>query len=123
MALMTSSLSDRTAEVALKTVTRLLYLPRFAYEETKEKYRGRLVEIQKFPSGARRVSLDLSILTIGATLPRVLKRDGNRISVRGLDFFDGTCSFDIKGYPPQYRADDYTFPEGFRKLADAKGHV
>ena len=38
-------------EVALKTVVRLLYLPRFADEKTKEKYRGRLVEFKKFPSG------------------------------------------------------------------------
>jgi tRNA (Thr-GGU) A37 N-methylase len=56
-------------------------------------------------------------------LLRVLKRDGNRISVRGLDFFDGTPLLDIKGYRPQYRADDYTFPQWFRILADAKGHV
>lgn len=33
-------------EVALKTVIRLLYLPRFADEKTKEKYRGRLVEFK-----------------------------------------------------------------------------
>lgn len=33
-------------QVALKTVIRLLYLPRFADEKTKEKYRGRLVEFK-----------------------------------------------------------------------------
>ncbi len=60
---------------------------------------------------------------IGLTLARVIRRDGNRISVRGLDFFDGTPVLDIKGYRPQYRADDYALPEWFRNLADEKGHV
>jgi tRNA-Thr(GGU) m(6)t(6)A37 methyltransferase TsaA len=60
---------------------------------------------------------------IGLTLVRVLKREGNRFSVRGLDFFDGTPILDIKGYRPQYRADDYTVPEWHRQLADAKGRV
>lgn len=60
---------------------------------------------------------------IGLTLVRVNKREGNRISVKGLDFFDGTPILDIKGYRPQYRTDDYTLPEWFHKFADAKGHV
>ena len=60
---------------------------------------------------------------IGLTLVRVIRRDGNRISVQGLDFFDGTPILDIKGYRPQYRLDEYALPEWFRKLADEKGHV
>jgi len=60
---------------------------------------------------------------IGLTLVRVIKREGNRIFVQGLDFFDGTPILDIKGYRPQYRVDEYTLPEWFRKLADEKGHV
>lgn len=60
---------------------------------------------------------------IGLTLVRVLKREGNRIFVQGLDFFDGTPVLDLKGYRPQYRADDYVMPEWFRKLADEKGYV
>jgi tRNA-Thr(GGU) m(6)t(6)A37 methyltransferase TsaA len=60
---------------------------------------------------------------IGLTLVRVLKRQENRIFVQGLDFFDGTPILDIKGYRPQYRVEDYTLPEWFRKLADQKGHV
>jgi tRNA-Thr(GGU) m(6)t(6)A37 methyltransferase TsaA len=60
---------------------------------------------------------------IGLTLVRVVKRVGNRIFVQGLDFFDGTPILDIKGYRPQYRADEYTLPQWFRGLADAKGHV
>ena len=60
---------------------------------------------------------------IGLTLVRVIKREGNRISVQGLDCFDGTPLLDIKCYRPQYRVDEYTLPEWFRKLADEKGHV
>jgi tRNA-Thr(GGU) m(6)t(6)A37 methyltransferase TsaA len=60
---------------------------------------------------------------IGLTLVRVVKRDGNRILVQGLDFFDGTPVLDLKGYRPQYRTDDYTMPQWFRRLADEKGYV
>ena len=60
---------------------------------------------------------------IGLTLVHVIKRQGNRIFVQGLDFFDGTPIIDIKCYRPQYRVDEYTLPEWFQKLADATGHV
>ena len=60
---------------------------------------------------------------IGLTLVEVIKREGNRIFVRGLDFFDGTPILDVKGYRPQYRVDEYILPEWFQKLADKKGHV
>jgi len=60
---------------------------------------------------------------IGLTLVRLLRREGNRLFVQGLDFFDRTPVLDIKGYRPNYRADDFTLPEWFRKLADDKGHV
>lgn len=60
---------------------------------------------------------------IGLTLVRVLRRNGNRLFVKGLDFFDGTPILDIKGYSNQYRTDDFTLPEWFRKLADESGHV
>jgi tRNA-Thr(GGU) m(6)t(6)A37 methyltransferase TsaA len=60
---------------------------------------------------------------IGLTLVRVIAREGNRLLVKGLDFLDGTPILDIKGYRPQYRADDYTLPDWFHKLADEKGYV
>ncbi len=60
---------------------------------------------------------------IGLTLVRVIERQGNRIFVQGLDFFDATPILDIKCYRPQYRVDEYTLPEWFQKLADATGHV
>lgn len=60
---------------------------------------------------------------MGLILVRLIKREGNRIHVKGLDLFDGTPILDMKGYRPQYHTDDYTLPEWFRILADAKGHV
>jgi tRNA (Thr-GGU) A37 N-methylase len=60
---------------------------------------------------------------VGLTLVRFLRRENNRLIVSGLDIFDGTPILDIKGYQPQYRADDYTLPEWFRKLAGKSGHV
>lgn len=60
---------------------------------------------------------------IGLTLVRLTKREGNRLLVQGLDFFDGTPILDIKGYRPNYRAEEFTVPAWYRKLADDKGHV
>jgi tRNA (Thr-GGU) A37 N-methylase len=50
-------------------------------------------------------------------------RDANRLFVAGLDFFDGTPILDIKGYRPQYRTENYTLPDWFRKFADKSGNV
>jgi tRNA (adenine37-N6)-methyltransferase len=60
---------------------------------------------------------------IGLTLVQFIKRDGNRLQVKGLDFFDGTPILDIKGYRPQYRVDNYTLPEWFGNLAYTMGQV
>ena len=60
---------------------------------------------------------------IGITLVELIKREGNRLFVRGLDFFDRTPILDIKGYRPQYHTANYSLPEWFRKLADEKGYV
>lgn len=60
---------------------------------------------------------------IGLTLVRVIKREAARILVRGLDFFDDTPILDLKGYRSQYRVDEFTLPEWFRKIADDKGYV
>ena len=60
---------------------------------------------------------------IGLSLVRRIKRDGDRLFVQGLDFFDGTPILDIKGYRPQYRTDSYVMPDWFRTLADDKGYV
>ena len=60
---------------------------------------------------------------IGLTLVRFLRREANRLFVQGLDFFNETPILDIKGYCPQYRAENYTLPDWFRKYAGESGHV
>jgi tRNA-Thr(GGU) m(6)t(6)A37 methyltransferase TsaA len=60
---------------------------------------------------------------IGLTLVRFLRREKNRLFVQGLDFFNDTPILDIKGYRPQYCADNFTLPDWFRKFADQSGHI
>ena len=60
---------------------------------------------------------------IGMTLVRLLRREGRRLFVKGLDFFDGTPILDIKGYKPDYRTDEYTLPGWYLELMNQKGHI
>jgi tRNA-Thr(GGU) m(6)t(6)A37 methyltransferase TsaA len=60
---------------------------------------------------------------IGLTLVRLLKREGRRLLVKGLDAFDGTPILDLKGYRPDYRTDDYFIPDWHRRLMNEKGRV
>jgi tRNA-Thr(GGU) m(6)t(6)A37 methyltransferase TsaA len=60
---------------------------------------------------------------IGLTLVRLLERNGRFLRVSGLDFFDGTPIIDIKGYRPTYRVDDFTVPDWYENLQDARGHI
>lgn len=53
---------------------------------------------------------------IGLSLVPLLRREGNRLFVKGLDFFDGTPVLDIKPYGSNYRAESYAIPEWRRKL-------
>jgi tRNA-Thr(GGU) m(6)t(6)A37 methyltransferase TsaA len=59
---------------------------------------------------------------IGLTLVEALKRQGCRITVRGLDFFDGTPILDIKGYRVDYRTETYHVPEWYKQIIDERGH-
>ena len=60
---------------------------------------------------------------VGLTLVRLLRREGRRLFVKGLDAFDGTPILDIKGYRPDYRTDEYSIPDWHRRLMNEKGHV
>ena len=53
---------------------------------------------------------------IGLGLARLAKREGNKLLVTGLDYFDGTPVLDIKPYGPDRRVDDFTLPEWHLKL-------
>ncbi|MEM0384737.1 MAG: tRNA (N6-threonylcarbamoyladenosine(37)-N6)-methyltransferase TrmO [Candidatus Caldarchaeum sp.] len=51
---------------------------------------------------------------LGLTLVRLLRREGRILHVEGLDLFDGTPVVDIKPYRPDYRAENYLFPDWVR---------
>ena len=53
---------------------------------------------------------------IGLSLVRLVKIDGKKLIVRGLDCFDGTPVLDIKPYRPDYRAEDYELAHWYRTL-------
>ena len=53
---------------------------------------------------------------VGLSLAGLVKRDGNVLTVSGLDYFDGTPVLDIKPYNTNYRADVFTRPEWLTSL-------
>lgn len=60
---------------------------------------------------------------IGLTLVPLIKREGRRLFVTGLDHFDGTPVLDIKPYQPDYRIETYQLPDWYITLMDEAGHV
>ncbi len=60
---------------------------------------------------------------IGLTLVEFLGRDGTRLSVRGLDCFDGTPILDVKAYQADYRTMEFAVPPWYRALMDDSGHI
>ena len=55
---------------------------------------------------------------IALSLLRLVKREGRRLIVEGLDLFDGTPILDIKGYSAGYRAEKYSVPEWREKMME-----
>jgi tRNA-Thr(GGU) m(6)t(6)A37 methyltransferase TsaA len=60
---------------------------------------------------------------IGLTLVRLIKRQGAKLFVAGIDLFDGTPVVDIKPYQPDYQVNEYAMPEWYLKLMDKHKHV
>lgn len=60
---------------------------------------------------------------IGLTLVQLLGREGRRLFVRGLDYFDGTPILDIKAYQPDYETPQCSLPDWYRALMDGTGHI
>ena len=60
---------------------------------------------------------------IGLTLVSLVRREGRRLIVRGLDCFDGTPILDIKGYRAGYRPETYSVPDWHTKLMNKEGHI
>jgi tRNA (Thr-GGU) A37 N-methylase len=54
---------------------------------------------------------------IGIACPRLLRREGNRLVVSGLDAWDGTPIIDLKGYAPRDECrPDATVPDWLTAL-------
>ncbi len=60
---------------------------------------------------------------IGLSLVELVRREGRRIFVKGIDYFDGTPILDIKGYRAEYRTDVFGLPEWHLKLLEKVNHV
>jgi tRNA-Thr(GGU) m(6)t(6)A37 methyltransferase TsaA len=60
---------------------------------------------------------------VGLTLVRLLKRQGRRLFIAGIDLFEGTPVIDIKPYQPDYQLNEYTMPKWYLKLMDKHRHV
>jgi tRNA-Thr(GGU) m(6)t(6)A37 methyltransferase TsaA len=58
---------------------------------------------------------------IGLTLVKLVKIEGGKLVVRGLDFFDGTPVLDIKPYRGDYRAESYDLADWYSKLRSKAG--
>jgi tRNA (Thr-GGU) A37 N-methylase len=58
---------------------------------------------------------------IGLSLVKLLKIEGNKLFVRGLDMFDGTPILDIKPYRGDYRAEHYELADWYRKIRERVG--
>ena len=58
---------------------------------------------------------------IGLTLAKLVKIDGGKLVVRGLDFFDGTPVLDIKPYRGDYRAESYALAHWYSELRSRAG--
>jgi len=55
---------------------------------------------------------------IALTIVRLLRRDGSRLLVEGLDLFDGTPVLDIKPYTPGRAVARVSVPEWYSRLAE-----
>lgn len=60
---------------------------------------------------------------IGLTLVELLKVEGNVLTVRGLDAFDGTPVLDLKPFDPWDAAKDAKVPSWWLKLENEKTRV
>lgn len=61
--------------------------------------------------------------SIGITTVKLLKRNGNMLTVQGLDAIDGTPVIDIKSYmTPNIARKDIRMPEWVAKLHKQHGH-
>lgn len=58
---------------------------------------------------------------IGLSLVKLVRREGRKLVVLGLDLFDGTPVLDIKSYREVYRADCHDVAEWYQQLVERAG--
>lgn len=58
---------------------------------------------------------------IGLSLVKLVRREGRKLVVLGLDLFDGTPVLDIKSYRETYRVDKYEVAKWYRDLNERAG--
>jgi tRNA-Thr(GGU) m(6)t(6)A37 methyltransferase TsaA len=58
---------------------------------------------------------------IGLSLVRLLRKEGGKLFVLGLDLFDGTPILDIKPYRADYATDRYELARWYRELREKAG--
>ncbi len=58
---------------------------------------------------------------LGLSLVELLKIDGRYLTVKGLDYFDGTPVLDIKPYKGHYRVDTFREPDWYSSLRKMAG--
>jgi tRNA-Thr(GGU) m(6)t(6)A37 methyltransferase TsaA len=60
---------------------------------------------------------------IGLTMVKLLRREGRRLHVSGLDYFDGTPILDIKPFPGVEDTGSIRLPDWYRKLRERAGKI
>jgi tRNA-Thr(GGU) m(6)t(6)A37 methyltransferase TsaA len=60
---------------------------------------------------------------VGLSLVRLRGIHGRKLSVSGIDLFDGTPVIDIKAYQPDYNVDQYSLPKWYVELMSRAGHI
>jgi len=58
---------------------------------------------------------------IALSLVKLLRIEGTRLFVRGLDCFDGTPVLDVKPYHNNYRTEVHELPEWYRTILERTG--
>ncbi|HUK49832.1 MAG TPA: tRNA (N6-threonylcarbamoyladenosine(37)-N6)-methyltransferase TrmO [Terriglobales bacterium] len=58
---------------------------------------------------------------IGLTLAKLIRREGRKLIVTGLDYFDGTPVLDIKPYRDDYRAEHFDVANWYMQLIQRVG--
>ncbi|MEM0026979.1 MAG: tRNA (N6-threonylcarbamoyladenosine(37)-N6)-methyltransferase TrmO [Ignisphaera sp.] len=60
---------------------------------------------------------------IAISIPRLIRIDGNKIFVEGIDLYNDTPVIDIKPYTPDKHVDNFSIPKWMKDIIDQKTHM